>query len=561
MASNGFRWSFDLDSNPAKKGADEVARAIEDAGEVFEDFARDADRSVEKVGDSLGDDVKKGAREAEDAVERLERQIKEATDAAQKSGKSGRDMGDDFKRGAKEADEGLDTLNENAASNAKEIGASFDGTFEGLADGVQGFIAEATEGFGAVGLVAGVGLATAIGIGLSALTDAAEEANVLTENAAALTDELANAGTTEEKISVLTDRFSELANEIGDARSAWEIWQPRAITKAEQFADAIKQGSLSAADLEDAFKNPDPIARLEDLRDVASQVQTSIDRYNRSLEDNRTLNTRVGPAQQEVNQALQENIRISEAARDIIQDEIATQEASNAILEAKATALGLTTDQYLEHIAATDAATAAQDAYASALESTSEPVSVYEGILAQKQEAEEAAAEASAKAAGDTSGAWRDSVPEVSASVDEMIAEWNRQAEEAAAFEGNLAIIAASGGQALADELRAQGPEAAAATADLIAKSGDAKIREASEAYGKANGEKVGEGTATGIRSKQGAVQGAVDDVAKGIRTPSLGYPVHVDQNELQDEADKAARSVRPPIIQARMTVGVERAV
>lgn len=230
------------------------------------------------------------------------------------------------------------------------------------------------------------------------------------------------------------------------------------------------------------------------------------------------------------------SIETSKAAKDILDEEIALQEASNAILEAKATALGLTTDEYNAQQAAAESATAAQESFTSALESSADPVKVYTDALGDATEA-------------------------TTQTVDDMIAEWTRQAQEAEEFEANLAVIAASGGQALAEELRSQGPEAAAATADLIARSGDSKIREAAAAYGKANGSAVGKGTAEGIAGQRSAVQGAVDGVHRGIRTPAINFPTSVDQQQFQDTVDKAARSLRPPTVGFNMGPSVQRAV
>jgi NTP pyrophosphatase (non-canonical NTP hydrolase) len=510
-----------------------------------------AERGVDQVGDSLenlGDRLDDVSDDAKKLDRDLTKALDDAADTAKRSSRTiGDSLGDNVKRGARDADEGLDTLNENAASNAKEIGASFDGTFEGLADGIQGFIAEATEGFGAVGLAAGVGVAAAIGIGMSALTEAAEKANALTEEAVELGDALATAGSTEAAITVLRDRFNEVANEIGDARSAWELWQPRAVTKAEQFADAIRLGALSAGDLEAAFNNPDPVQRLADLRDVAGQLQDAIDQANESNEEyGRSLNTRVGPAQQRVNREMLTNVEVSKAAKAVLDDEIATQEASNAIIEAKATALGLTVEAYREHVAETERATQAQESYASALEATADPVSTYEGILNRKEEADRAAAQATADATEDASDSWEDYTTNVAVSAQELIDEWNRQAAAAAAFETNLATIAAAGGQALADELRAKGPEIASSVAEVIATADPATQQAAIDAHARATGAAISNSMASGVTAQGGAVGGAVSGVVGGIKPPPIPMSFAIDRNKVAQDVTDTLRSIRP---------------
>jgi hypothetical protein len=546
-----FKISFVSDVREVLRGNEAMEKGFNDTASSLDDVARDArkagdniEKSLDSAGDAAKDAGNKIERELSDSTksagqdaDRLEKKFREAFDEVKtQSKKTGDGLGDNVKKGAKEADEGLDTMSENAGSNAKEIAASFDGSFDSMADGLQGFIAESLEGFGAIGLAGGVGIALAIGIGLNALNEMAEEANALTEDAVELGDALASATSVEDKVQVLSDRFSEVADEIGDARSAWEIWQDRARTKGEQFADAIKQGSLSAQALTDAFENPDPVRRLEDLRKVSDDLQKSIDRVADAQDEAAQTAWRQESGSRALSHSLLEQIDVSKAAKDIIDDEIATQEASNAILEAKATALGLTTEEYIKQQSAAEKATAVQEAYASALEAAADPVQVYTDALGEATEA-------------------------TSQTVQDMIDTWNRQAEEAEKFEGNLAVIAASGGDALAAELRAKGPEAAAATADLIAKSGDAKIRESAAAYGRANGSAIGTGTADGITSQAGAVQGAVDAVGRGIRTPSLNYPVHVDQAQAQAEVDRVARSLRAPTVGFSMSPTQQRPV
>lgn len=555
-----FDFKANIDASGFKRGGEQMADTIDNVTDAFKDLENDSERHLDNVSDALGDGIKDGAKEADTALERLEKQIKSTlNDAGDKAKRTGDDIGDGFKRGAKDAEEGLDTLNENAGSNAKEVAASFDGSFDSLADGLQGFVAESLEGFGAIGLAGGVGIALALGIGLNALNSMAEEANALTEDAVDLGDALAEAVTVDDKVQVLKDRFAEVANEIGDARSAWELWQDRARTKGEQLADAINQGTLSAEALTAAFEDPDPVRRLEALREVSDGLQRSIDTASDSFNDAAGYSCRLGAEASKTNRELTKQNDISKAAKGIIDDEIATQEAAVAILQAKATALGLTTDEYATQQAATEAATAAQEAYASALEGTADPISVYDGLLSAKEQAEREAAETTAAATQDATDSWEDFAEDVTVSVDDLIAEWNRQADAQKTFEANLAVIAAQGGQAIADELRKKGPAVAGAAADTLAKAGDAKIREAAAAYGRANGSAVGQGTAAGITSQQGAVQGSVDAVHRGIRVPNINMPVGADGSDLQRQVNLAARGVIPPTIKVQYTTGSVR--
>ena len=566
-----FKFDANLDASGFKRGSEQMADALDNTVDTFKDLERQGERSIDNLSDGLGDGIKGGTREAENAVEKLEKKIRSSLDAAEDSAKrTGNGIGDSVKRGSREAEDGLDTMSENAASNAKEIGASFDGSFEGMVDGIQGFVAEALEGFGALGIAAGVAFAATIGIGLQALQSAADEANELTDTAISFGDALAQASTEEEAVAVLRDRFEEVANAVGDARSVWEIWQTRARTQGEQLADAIKLGALSAVDLSDAFDDPNPVTRMESLRKVQDQLNASIaqstDEYEKAANGQLIAKDAVEnwvDANADAAAVAKENLDISQEAKGILDEEIATQEAAVAILEAKATALGMTTEEYQASQAETERATEVQEGFNSALESAGDSVSVYEGILQRKTEAEKTAAQATADSTKDTTDSWEDYADTVSVSVDDMISEWNRQAEAAESFEANLALIAANGGQALADELRAKGPEAAGATADLLAKASPDQQRQAFESWGRATGQDMGDAMGEGVKSSQPKVQSDVDLLRQGIRTPAP-VPLGVElptQEQLQLELDRKVRALRPGTIELPAIVGVQRAV
>jgi hypothetical protein len=130
-------------------------------------------KNVEDELDDVADSLDDVAREGEQATEKLEDGFKELAKASKKAGD---DIGDNFKKGTKDAEEGLDTLNENAKSNAKEVTASFDGSVESIVDGFQGLAAEAFEGFGPAGLIAGAALAAGIGLATAEFQRTEEEA-------------------------------------------------------------------------------------------------------------------------------------------------------------------------------------------------------------------------------------------------------------------------------------------------------------------------------------------------------------------------------------------------
>jgi hypothetical protein len=130
-------------------------------------------KNVEDELDDVADSLDDVAREGEQATEKLEDGFKELAKASKKAGD---DIGDNFKKGTAKAEEGLDDLQENSKANAKEVAASFDGSVESIVDGFQGLAAEAFEGFGAAGLIAGAALAAGIGLATAEFQRTEEEA-------------------------------------------------------------------------------------------------------------------------------------------------------------------------------------------------------------------------------------------------------------------------------------------------------------------------------------------------------------------------------------------------
>jgi hypothetical protein len=153
-------------------------------------------KNVEDELDDVADSLDDVAKEGEQATEKLEDGFKELAKASKKAGD---DVGDNFKKGTKEAGEGLDDLKENSKSNAKEVAASFDGSVESIVDGFQGLAAEAFEGFGPAGLIAGAALAAGIGLATAEFQKNEEAAQKAKERIAELGLVMIEAGASGER--------------------------------------------------------------------------------------------------------------------------------------------------------------------------------------------------------------------------------------------------------------------------------------------------------------------------------------------------------------------------
>lgn len=552
MAAGGIRIPFLADVAAFLRGTDNVTDALDDVSDALDDLATEAQRAGRETGDDLAKGVERGTDRGSDEVEKLERSFREMSDVAKREGRrAGDEVGDSVTRGTERASDGMDALKENTASNAKEMGGSFQDV-ESALDAVQGLAAEALEGFGPAGIAAGVAAAAGIGVAVQMLQQAADKANELTETAADLATSFGEAGTESEQLALLRDRWAEVGDQIADVRSLWEVWQDRAVTNIERIATAAKYGQVDVAALFDAFVQTDPTQRLRELSELLDDAR----RAQAAVNDEALAGPRP-EAEVRTYRARREAIG---SVVTVLQDEVATQGAANAIAEARARAAGQTVAAYNAEQEAIAEATAAQEAYGAALEATADPVATYQDILKAKEDAERATAEATAAATADATDSWQDYAGAVTVTTDELIAEWNRQAEQAAAFEANLSAIAAAGGQAMADELRAKGPEVAGAVAETIAQADPAKQREAIDAHARATGGAMGKSMAGGITDQQSAVQGAVDGIASRLTPAHIPIKVTVDSSAWDNWTPRAKSSTVTPWFPAAAAGGYGKA-
>jgi hypothetical protein len=541
----GIKVALIPDVKPFIKGVEDAERALDDVADALDDVAKEAKDSGGDAGKDLARGIDKGTDTATDSVEKLERSFRDMAQAAAKSGKAaGDDLGSGVRKGTDDASAGVDELGSEAASTARETAASFDGSAESIAGAFQEVAANAFAGFGPAGALAGLAVAAGLGIITTTLQTAADEANALTEEAGAFALSLRDSDAAG-RVELLRDRFDEVATKIADARSIWEVWQPRAVTNIERFAQAAREGGFDIEGLFDAFDNPDPIKRLADLNRVFADTRTRLKEVTAEIDASLEAETaltdpRMARAQEVKTEALKATRDALNDSTAAMEEEIKTSEAAADITTALAAAHHQTTEEYAAAQAAIEQQTEVQDAYQSALESSGDAVSVYEGILSSKTDDMRRAAQEHADSTKETTGqaadSWEDYATDVTVTTEDLIAEWNRQAEEAAAFEANLAIIGANGGQALADELRAKGPEVGAATAAAIAQSDPAVQAQAIDAHAAATGTAMVGAMASGISGGQSAVQGAVDGVAAGLTSPSIPVYLLPDATALERE-------------------------
>lgn len=173
MAGDGIDIRMGVDPSKVIEGVDDVTDALE------------------KIDDALGDVAKAGDQD----LEKLEKSLKEIDKAALKTGDElDRNLGKKTKSATKEAEGGLQDFKEEANQTARESAASFDGSAESIVDSFQEVAANAFQGFGPAGAVAGLAIAAGIGLGVKAFEDGKASAEELKSRIGDLASALIESG-------------------------------------------------------------------------------------------------------------------------------------------------------------------------------------------------------------------------------------------------------------------------------------------------------------------------------------------------------------------------------
>ena len=302
------------------KGTKKVGDELEDISDGLEDVGKAGDKSGDQLGDSFKS-VGKGLDAAGDEVQTFESKAAQAFkavgDDAKKSGKA---VGDSQKEGLDKAGAGLDDFKSEAAGTARETAASFDGSADSIAGSFQEVAANALGGFGPAGAAAGLALAAGMGIAISALQGASDEANETGEQVSALAAEIRAVDGDLSKVD-FNSRMEEWGLGIQDTKEWFEIFQDTAKTglddireKAEKagvgWVEAFKGTKGTMEDSEAALDRVD--AALEQARDSAQKyVDAASGMEYTDFADQERIN-----ALEDLKKGYQENITVQERAAE-----------------------------------------------------------------------------------------------------------------------------------------------------------------------------------------------------------------------------------------------------
>lgn len=252
-------------ANTAKllRGTKDIEGALDEVSSSLDDVARDG----KTAGNKLGDGITDGTKEAETGADRLERSFRDLARTSKTVGSdSGKGISTGVKRGTDDAGEALGEFRRESASTATESAASFDGSAESIIQSFQEVAANAFQGFGPAGMLAGLAAAAGIGLAVAAM----DQAGANTEELQAKTQELAQeyintGGIGEEAITGIVDRLKDLATEQDTAKVS--------LSKLETIA---KNSGSSYEDLAQAYAG-----NVDGLK----QLWREGDRYRKQLED------------------------------------------------------------------------------------------------------------------------------------------------------------------------------------------------------------------------------------------------------------------------------------
>lgn len=334
-------------------------------------------KDMEKALEDVSDELETVAKTGDDGLESLADKLKEARKEAEKTSAAGSDVGKNFKKGTDDASEGVKDLNENTKANLKEVTASFDGSVESIADGFQGLAAEAFEGFGPAGVVAGAALAAGIGLATAEIQKSEEAAKLAKQRVAELGTAFIESGADVAQIEAFQEALQGIITNADDATVK--------IDDLRKFTEKYGKEVPSVSEFATAYSgNADAIELVTEKLEDAIQAEKDKD-YSWDRSGRETSKEKIQAWRDEV-----ENLeKIQEEAGLAAQIEADWLASGGAEAQAKADAIGQIDAAYDEAVFSVDnfknAETGIYDleAYAASIEERTRLLQEYQSNLAE----------------------------------------------------------------------------------------------------------------------------------------------------------------------------------
>lgn len=315
------------------------------------DDAADKLKELDRTGDL--NSVERGMKDAEDASQRLERELDDVVDKLKQTGRAGKSAGEDIDKGTDRAREGIKEIGEESASTAKEAAASFDGSAESIGDAFQEVAANAFAGFGPAGLIAGVAAAAGIGLVIAQLDAAGERSEQVKAKIGQLTEEFIDNGravtSNEYAVQYLKD-LATAAEEGGTSLTDLAKKTDRAKFPLKDFTDAL----VGTKEEQRAV-----VEQLDAAIEATAKLQKETGGAEGTYSDNYEALRRQGKALSELRDQMAEAVGVTEEATvsTDLYSQVATEHA--AALEAEQAAQDAATEAVQQAQAARTAAAAA----------------------------------------------------------------------------------------------------------------------------------------------------------------------------------------------------------
>jgi len=336
------------------KGAKDMEKALDDVSEAMEDVAKSGDQDVDKLTDKL----------------------KEAKRAADDAANAGERIGKDYRKGTKEAENGLDDFRQEANSTAKESAASFDGSAESIVGSFQEIAANAFEGFGPAGAVAGLAIAAGIGIATSEFQKSEEAAKAAKERISDLGTAFIESGADVAQVEAFREALQGIVTNADDA--AVKIDDLRKLTK--KYGEAVP----SVSDFAIAYSgNADAIEKVTDELEKAIAAEKEKNYTTKTGAEQSSKRQDAYQAEIDKLEGIQEE---TAAAKQIEEDWLAS---GGAEIQAKADAIDQINAAYDDAVYSVDNFKNAEtgiydlDAYAASIEERARLLEEYQTNLAK----------------------------------------------------------------------------------------------------------------------------------------------------------------------------------
>ena len=189
----GINIDADLGVRGFLKGTDNMEEALQDVSDELENTAKEGDKGLEKLSDKLA----------------------EAAKAAQKAGDSiEKSVGGGTKKGAAQAVDATETVQKEAVANLSETVSSFDGTVSSFAGAIQGTLGGIIQDLSGMGLALGVAGAVGVGYLIKEFEKAEIDAERMKERIGLMAEQLVETG--DVSLDFVIDQMKQLATETED---------------------------------------------------------------------------------------------------------------------------------------------------------------------------------------------------------------------------------------------------------------------------------------------------------------------------------------------------------